>query len=72
MLVKVFSRLPDRIECDPIAPYGNFALSARKLDRRIAVVLVTFIILRANIVLRHLLIPHWWFVCFFGLKSILS
>jgi hypothetical protein len=55
----------DRIEIDPIAPYGNFTLSARQLDRRIAMVLVTLIILLTKIVLRHFLIPLWWFVWFF-------
>ena len=70
VLVKVFSRFLDRIEVDPIAPYGNFALSARQLNRRIAMVLVKLLILLTKIVLRHFLIPHWWFVCFFDPTSL--
>jgi hypothetical protein len=65
VLIKVFRSLLDRIEGDPIAPYRNFTLSARKLDGCIAVVLVTLVIFQTKIVFRHFLIPLWWFDCLF-------
>jgi hypothetical protein len=56
VLIKVFSRFLDRIEGYPITPYGHFSLPARQFDRCVAMVFVTFIILRTKIVFGHFLI----------------
>jgi len=70
VLVEVVGSFLDRIEGDPIPPYGNFALSAGKLDRRVSMVFVTIMIIRVKNMLCHVFDPLFSFTCFLLMKKI--
>jgi hypothetical protein len=69
MLIEVVGSFLDRIEGDPIPPYGNFALSAGKLDRRVAMVFVTIMIIRVENMFCHVFTPFLRLPVFFDEKN---
>lgn len=63
-LIEVVGSFFDRIEGDPISPYGNFALSAGKLDRRVSMVFVTIMIIRIKNMFCHVFYPPFFVYLF--------
>jgi hypothetical protein len=57
VLIEVKGGFFDRVECNPIPPYGYFTLFAGKLDGRISMVFVTIIVIRTKNVFGHFLFP---------------
>jgi hypothetical protein len=53
VFIKIGAGFFDRIESDPIPPYGHFAMLAGKLDGRVSVVFVAIIIIRIQNVCGH-------------------
>jgi hypothetical protein len=59
VLIEVDSSFFDRIECNPVPPYGRFALFAGKLDGCVSMVFVTIIVIRAKNLACHFLPPFF-------------
>jgi hypothetical protein len=59
VLIEVVRGFFDRIESNPITPYGYFALLAGKLDDRVSMVFVTITVIRAKNVSGHFFIPFF-------------
>jgi hypothetical protein len=57
VLIEVDVGFFDRIECNPIPPYGYFTLFAGKLDGRASMVFVTIMVIRTKNVFGHFFIP---------------